>query len=61
MKDKAKDQVIKYMKKKKMSMGSFADAAGVGRYSIVRWVRTEGSTVQLKTWEKIVTYMALNP
>ena len=56
---KAKTQ--QYIDDHKMTEGALADAAGVGRWSLSKWLRNPEAEIFLKTWEKLQRFMTENP
>ena len=56
-----KENIKKYLKKKKMAPGALADLAGVKRYSVSRFVNEKKAGLNYRTAEKLILYMNTNP
>ena len=56
-----KTQTLKYLKRKNMAPSALADRAGIGRWIVVRWLKLPNADITMKSWQKLSTYMSMNP
>jgi len=56
-----KENIRKYLIKKKLTPSALAVKAGVPRYSLLRYIKEENADITLKVAERISLYINMNP
>ncbi len=61
MANQEKEKTEEYLTKHGITPSKLADEAGVGRWSVCRWLQQEDADIVMSTWEKLSRFMAMNP
>ena len=56
-----KNNLRKYIKRKKLNPSSLAVKAGVPRYSLLRYLKEPKADITLRNAERLISYMSMNP